>query len=295
MIRTAVLSTLATLVLAAAPPLAAQPAQLTIQLDRSDSIREHLGKGTVKAIRLTAGQAGAAKTVDRETSGDRVVFEDLAPGKWTIRAFVVMENVTYIVDPKRAVEVEMLPATSLERRIAIDPLIIGGRAIARGKAFDGQMNLWPSEKSEEAWGFTVPLDPQGRFLFPLPAVGKWDVRLVARDRKSSTFLPEHLFRALDTQHDTELVAPEGAIRGRIVDASGAGIVGVRVHASLERAESQRPVRDAAVSGAEGAFAFEGLPAGRWTLKAGNGDAATAPLQIDLASGASEEDLILELK
>lgn len=273
----------------------AQNANLTVRLDLSESVRAHLEKGTIKAIKVTAAHSDAKRPQERETKSDEVTFADLAAGKWSIRSFIVTEAATYVVDPHDVVEVDLQPGTPAERRLEVGSLMLAGKVTDHGKPFDGQVNLWPSEKKADAWGFTAPLDTEGRFLFPLHHPGNWDVRLVTQDRKISVILPDQQFRQLDTQHEIEVKVPEGAVRGRVVDAEGKGLTGIRVHASLERDSSARTARQSVVSGEEGAFALEPLASGSWVVKASDGSRGSEELRIEIAKGTSEDDVVLELK
>jgi hypothetical protein len=51
-----------------------------------------------------------------------------------------------------------------------------------GTPVAGQMNIFPSEHKPGNWGFAVPFDNEGRFEFPLPQQGAWDLKVADRAR-----------------------------------------------------------------------------------------------------------------
>lgn len=73
----------------------------------------------------------------------------------------------------------------------------------------------------------------------------------------------------DVSLDLRVAAPNRAIHGRVVDASGAAIVEASVYFNLERAEEAEPGEssDVVLTDAEGRFHISGLAEGKYTLRA----------------------------
>jgi len=113
-------------------------------------------------------------------------------------------------------------------------------------------------------GAAVSCDDEGRFTFPPLPAGR--VTLTARaDGFAAGELRCHL-RADGERRETIRLFPAGVVEGVVVDAGGRGVPWARVR--LRRrgptpAEAPRQRTFVERAGASGAFAFEGVPEGRW--------------------------------
>ena len=264
---------LAALLFVALPTFASD---LAVHFDLSDSVRAALQRGQIKAVRIGV----ASHSV--EMTGDTTIVRDVEPGKTTIRAFIITDKSNYVVDPK-GVDVVVAPDARTEVTVPVHSQFITGTISLRGKPLHAhQMSIMPSDANPGNWGFAVPFDEEGRFAFPLPCAGDWDLQLWW-NREVWASIPRFTFKA--GQSEVHIAVPEGMISGRVVDKDGNGIAGVRVRAMQTNARGA-----GTLSGDDGAFTLDGLVGGTWTLTA----SGEAPLQVAVPQSARKDGVVLHL-
>src|ERR1051326_689616 len=260
--------------LVAAPACASE---VVVHLALSDSMRAGLERGAVQALRVEiAAPHREAHIV--ETKEPVAIVSDVDAGTWRLRAFVVMRDAMYIVHP-RGEEIAVAADTRADVIVQVPPLLVSGTMTLRGTPFAGRMLVSPSVRDRAAWSVNVPIDEKGRFAFPVPWPGDWDLQLYARGADMSAKVPRVAFRT--TRVDVTL--PEGAIHGRVVDGSGHGVAGVRVLATLND-----DVAGGTVSGNDGRFTLDALLGGTWTLTV----PGQKPVKVELPEGGRKEVVLL---
>ena len=172
--------------LAAAAAHADAPATLTLHLDLSDSVARNLQSGTIAAIKISAiNPTSPFPPVDVDTTTPTATLSGVTPpGKWTIRALLLVNGHYYVVNPN-GIDVDVAPGSHADVNVPVPAVIVAGSVRDRaGAPVHGQMNIWPSQCKKGNWGFAVPFDQNGRFLFPLPqeGEGKWDLTVSSSPR-----------------------------------------------------------------------------------------------------------------
>lgn len=262
------------LLLAAIPAFAET---VTVHLQLSDSIRAAVARGDIEKIIVGIDQASA--TAD----GTTAVLQNVDPGKGKLRAIVKTHD-SYFATDGNPVEVVVKPGADIT--MPLDLLFVTGTATLHGKPFHGSVNVWPSVRvPRQSWGFAAGVDEQGKFAFPLPRAGAYDVTFNWNNRGQSVLVPGVEFKGTDTH--VEL--PEGTIAGRVVDAEGKAIAGTKVFARVNASTEPRPF-GLSMSDADGNFSIEGLPAGTWTL-----EVEKKPVQdVVLTDGAHKEGVLVRV-
>src|ERR1043166_6227840 len=166
---------LALLLFAAAPAFASE---VVVHLDLSDSVRAGLERGTIRGFRVDL-HAPSREARVAETTEPLAMLNDVEAGTWRLCAFLLLRDATYIVDP-RGEEIEVKPDVRNDVLVSIPALLVAGRVSPHGKPFHGTMQVMPWKPARASWTVTVPVDAQGRFVFPLPWAGEWTLQLFRR-------------------------------------------------------------------------------------------------------------------
>jgi len=99
-------------------------------------------------------------------------IDDIAPGTWKVHVLCTINRETYMIY-ETTLDVPSSP--SFDTTLDIPAVIVSGKVTNSGEPVRGQMHLFPSEHRPGNWGFAVPFDDEGRFEFPLPKGGQWDL------------------------------------------------------------------------------------------------------------------------
>ena len=153
------------LLLAAVPAFAES---VTVHLDLSDSVREAIARGDVKNVLVAIGNRSV------KTTATTAVIYNVAPGPTKLRTLLITPAEIYALDPS-GTPVDVVPGGEL--MVPVHALFVTGTIALHGKPLRGQMEVWPSAVSRDAWGIAVPFDEQGRFAFPLPRAGQYDLQV----------------------------------------------------------------------------------------------------------------------
>jgi hypothetical protein len=193
------------LVLADSP----QSGVLVLHLDFSDSVRDSLRAGRITSV-MVAGSSAEGKRFTLNTTGATVTANDVVPGKWTIRTFLKMGGTLYVVSEGMDLDVPSGPR--FETLIPIRPVILAGSAKLSGQPLHGQISFYPSEfKPGKSWGFAVPFDKEGRFAFPLPQAGNWDLTVWTSPITSVAKLHDVAFQESDALREIKITLPEATV------------------------------------------------------------------------------------
>ena len=249
---------------------------VTVHLDLSDSVRDAIARGDIKNVLVSIGNRSV------KTTGTTVVIDNVAPGPAKLRVLLTTPADIYAVDPA-GMPVDIVPGGEIT--VPIHALFVTGTIALHGKPLRGQMEVWPSAVSRGSWGIAVPFDEQGRFAFPLPHAGQYDLQVWWKGQDMTAKVPHVDFERTEAHIDL----PEGTIAGRVVDASGKGVAGVHVRAALD-AKLPRAIGGIATTDADGDFTVEGLIGGTWKLSA-LGQPAEA---IVLANGGRKDGVLLRV-
>jgi hypothetical protein len=193
------------LVLADAP----KSGVLVLHLDFSDSVRDSLRAGRITTVML-AGSSAEGKRFTVNTTSAMVPVGDIGPGTWTIRTFLKMGGTLYAVSAGMNIDVPSGPR--FETLIPIRPVILAGSVTLSGQPLHGQISVYPSEfKPGKSWGFAVPFDGQGRFAFPLPQAGNWDLTVWSSPITSVAKLHDVAFQERDALREIKITLPEATV------------------------------------------------------------------------------------
>ena len=261
------------LLLAAVPAFAER---VTVHLDLSDSVRAALARGDIVGVYVSV--AGHAVL----TKGTTAIVDDVPPGKASVRALLNTGRGNYVIDLKEP-PVDVKPGA--EVTVPVHSLLVIGTLSLHGKPVHGDIYFCPSKPSRDNWGFVVASDEKGRFIAPLPHAGPYDLAVDWRNRVQIAMVPHVELR--DTEAHIDL--PDGTVAGRLVDADGKGVAGVKVLAILH-ASKPPTVGGLAVTDLDGNFAIEGLLGGTWTLCA----AEWTPMDVVIRDGERKEGVLLRV-
>jgi len=153
------------------PHLIAVVVSALLHLQLTPSVIQSLDAGKISKIYVNGKSADGktfAVTADRTTA--RV--EDLAPGAWKMHVLMTIDGESYMIY-ETALDVPSSP--TFDTTFDIPAVIVAGQVSNHGEPIRGQLHLFPSTHRQGDWGFAVPLDKEGRFEFPLPKGGQWDV------------------------------------------------------------------------------------------------------------------------
>jgi hypothetical protein len=201
------IATLIALSFAAVAAYAGAPATVNVHLDLSPSVAERLHDGTISAIKVMAMRENWKPGVMAETISDTAVLRELTPpGNYTVRAFLLIKGTLYVVDPD-GTAIDVQPGSESDVHVPIDSLIVEGTTLYHGQPLRGQMSIRPSEHKPGNWGFAVPFDKDGKFAFPLPHAGNWDLDIASRALKGSAKLTNYEFGPSDVTHEITIDVP----------------------------------------------------------------------------------------
>jgi hypothetical protein len=263
------------LLLAAIPAFAER---VTVHLQFSDSVRAAIARGDIQNIAVGIDDR---TIVTKETTA---VIDNVDPGMRKLHAILMTRQHGNFVADANPMLVDVKPG--VEVTVPVDVLFVTGEASLHGKPFHGDINVWPSERvPHQSWGFSAPADEEGKFAFPVPRAGAYDLQMTWKNRGQSAPLPRFEFKGTEAH----IAMPEGTIAGRVVDAEGKGVQGVKVIAKLNASTPQQ-FGALAMSDVDGNFSIEGLPAGTWTVEAGG-----KPVQdVVLTDGERKEGVLVRV-
>ena len=262
---------LSILLLAAVPAFAER---VTVHLDLSDSVRTALARGDIEGVYVSV--AGHAVMTNDTTA----IVDDVPRGKATVRALLSTGRGNYMIDLKEA-PVDVKPGA--EVTVPVHSLLVIGTLSLHGKPVHGDIYFCPSKPSRDNWGFVVASDEKGRFIAPLPHAGPYDLAVDWRNRAQIAMVPHVEFREPEARIDL----PDGVVAGRVVDAEGKGVAGIKVLAMLH-ASKPPPVGGLAVTDLDGNFAIEGLVGGTFQLSA----AEWRSIEVVVRDGERKEGVLL---
>jgi hypothetical protein len=173
--------------------------ELAVKIELSDSLRAAVARGDVK-VRVSA----ESNAYDAGESAP-VVIRDVSPGKVKVRAFISTAHGTWVDDPK-GLEVVVPRDGQAAVTLPVTSRMVSGSVALHGKPLRGDLHLFPSDPNRDNWGFAVPIDDAGKFFFPLPHGGAWDLQISWDNRKSTVQIPRYEFR----DENVHIDLPEGA-------------------------------------------------------------------------------------
>lgn len=257
---------------------------------------------------------GAGRRTALSDQGGAFEFAALAPGRWTILSFPGDEEARLhgLGEPNSVKVFEHLA----QRVLALDDGQVVhlelGRAPAQSIVVEGRVSfagagqsallqfVGPGERALELQRI-ARTDEDGRYRVALAEPGVYLVKLTAMD-EPGTHVVERLYEAPRAAADQlDFALPSGAIRGRVVDALGAPVAGASVRLRREVGGARSLLTsfsDAKSTDADGAFAFERLDDGGWSLSvyapASGADQNTAE-QGDDAKTAASVSAVLDVR
>ncbi|MEM8961462.1 MAG: carboxypeptidase-like regulatory domain-containing protein [Acidobacteriota bacterium] len=138
-------------------------------------------------------------------------------------------------------------------------------------------------------GFAAPravTDEDGYFELPIGARGGYTVMVADAEETLIVEVPDVRFD--DPEQEVEIVLPAGRITGWVETADGAPVTSGFVHARRQErtdtdGQRQAGLRSGVRIGADGAFTFDAMAAGAWTLGASSDGRGSAPRLIEVAA------------
>ncbi len=187
-------------------------------------------------------------------------FNDLPPGSATVVALLPGNPPSTIT---RKVTLRAGREESLELAPARERVVVSGTMRIGHRPLRGFLAATSGNETVEGRA-----GDDGAFELELPAPGKWSIVALGMDPQA----PRRNWSAefvLDippgrARVERDLVFPSGAFHGRVVDATGAPLASVKVHAwALDRVPTLPG--GPATTGEDGTWRIEGIAAGRWKL------------------------------
>jgi len=224
---------------------------------------------------------GAGRRTTASDQGGAFEFAALAPGRWTILSFPGDEEARLhgLGEPtsvkvfehlaQRVLTLEDAQLVQLELGGALEhSIVVEGRVTLAGAGQSALLQfVGPGERALELQRI-ARTDDAGRYRVALAEPGVYLVKLTAMD-EPGTHVVERVYEApRATADQLDFVLPSGAIRGRVLDASGAPVAGASVRLRREVGGARSLLTsfsDAKSTDADGAFAFERLDDGGWSL------------------------------
>jgi hypothetical protein len=176
---------------------------VTVHLDVSDSVRDAMARGQIKALRVAIATQGYA-----DTTTTTATISNVAPGTWTARAIILTAMTQYVVDPA-GMKVDIAAGVPSVLTLPVHSIFVTGSVALQGKQLH-QFSVWPSERKPGTWGFAAPIDGEGRFAFPVPHAGDYNMEVWLEGRKRLTTI-EH-FPIKDGDREIHVALPEDSGR-----------------------------------------------------------------------------------
>ncbi|MBL8803073.1 MAG: sigma-70 family RNA polymerase sigma factor [Planctomycetes bacterium] len=224
---------------------------------------------------------GAGRRTTASDQGGAFDFASLAPGRWTILSFPGEEEARLhgLGEPNSVKVFEHLAQRVLALddgqvvhlelgRAPMQSILVEGRVTFAGAGQSALLQfVGPGERALELQRI-ARTDADGRYRVALAEPGAYLVKLTAMD-EPGTHVIERVYEAPRAAADQlDFALPAGAIRGRVVDALGAPVPGASVRLRREVGGARSLLTsfsDAKSTDADGAFAFERLDDGGWSL------------------------------
>jgi hypothetical protein len=176
---------------------------VTVHFDVSDSVRDAMKRGDIKTLRVAIATQGYA-----DTKTTTAVIKNVAPGTWTARAFIQTAEESYVVDPA-GMKIDVVAGLPAVVTLPVHSIFVTGSIAPQGQPLH-QFSVWPSERKPGAWGFAAPIDGKGRFAFPVPHAGDYNLEVWLEGRKKLTTI-EH-FPIKDSDHEIHVALPASSSR-----------------------------------------------------------------------------------
>jgi|GEM_PF-2396045 len=226
-------------------------------------------------------------------------LRDLPPGRWTISGLVRLENGRLV--PVGKVAVDVPPGQDVFATLVLDEPLFHGVVTSRGEPIAGALVLTPLPLDGRR-KMTVRLHDDGTFTVPLERAGSYRAEVTSDDGKIlRAVVPEVDFD--DPDHDVEIALSTARIAGLVLDPDGRPASKARVEAASVPQSSgvssqdspPRDLRRHARTAEDGAFVFEGLSPGRWTLRATREELVSDRREIDLGQNEERTGILLDLE
>ncbi len=260
-----------------------------------------------RSVRLIS-DFGAPQRERTSDQGGAFAFETLAPGRWTILSFPSDSELAEhrLGQPGSVAAFEHLSQRTLELvdgarefvelgRAPARPVLVEGRVTAHGEPRNALLQfVGPRARALELQRI-ARCDEDGRFRVALAEPGTYLAKLTVFGERGTHFVERVVEVPAQAQLARDFELPTGAIRGRIVDAAGQPLSGASVRLRRERGGARSLLSsfsDAKPTGVDGAFAFEHLDDGAWSLSVHRDAPGIAPAAApEIESNTAEQDAL----
>lgn len=268
-----------------------------------------------RKVTLARDGGGGSHVLQADEQG-RFAVDNVVPGRWSIYSMPSKDELVRLGLEGQSdysyLRQSMFELADGEQRFVTlgapprQAVRVSGR-VTQGGAPRQVLIQWLGESSRSLELQRVAnSDADGRYEVEFAEPGAYLGRV--GDPKRGDFSADTLLEipadAREWVHDIEL--PSGVVRGVVVDSAGQPLKGMLVRPRCERGPWRAQLTamlDQGLTGDDGAFAFTGLRAGRWSFSVG-GDwladggplypAQTLSGSIDVAEGATHEGLRIEV-
>ncbi len=227
------------------------------------------------------------------------LLEEIPPGQWTILGLVRLKSGRLFPVGEETVEVP--PGQDVHTTLVLDEPIFHGVVTSRSEPIAGALVLTPLPIDGRR-KMTVRLHEDGTFTVPLERAGAYRGEVTSDDGKIlRAVVPEVDFE--DPDNKVEIALPTARIAGLVLDPEGHPASKARVEAASvpqgSGGSSQdgppRDVRRHVRTDEDGAFVFESLSPGRWTLRATREELVSDRREIELGQNEERTGILLDLK
>lgn len=276
------------------------PASMTVQVDVGSSFDDALAEpAQVHARGADPSQPQFQLQIDAPLDSARIArLGEVPPGRWTISGLVRLDSGRLF--PAGEKKIEVPAGENVRTKLVLDEPLFRGLVTWHGDPVEGALVLTPLPHDGRR-KITVKLHEDGTFTVPLERAGTYRAAVTSLDGRIVGALVSRV--EFDEPGDeVEIALPTGQIAGLVLDPEGrpdpSSIVAaesVPDRSDMSSRETHpRALRRRAHTDKDGAFVFEGLSPGKWTLRATREDLASDRRQVDLRLNEERNGLLLAL-
>lgn len=244
-----------------------EPASMALSADFAPLFRSENPSATLLGLvieRESTVRPKDSREVDLHGGNKEVTFDDLAPGKWHVTAFVKIDDVA---QPVEVETVELAAGDQKRVRAIIKPLVFKGQVVSGGHGVPGSIGIGDLP-GPQAVRRDIQTSSDGRFKVVLPQAGPYQAVFRRSGTSELIEIGRVYFDAASPSVEIELSDATLTVHvrsGETPVASAAVVATMRADAP-EGAGVTRVVRNGTTD-SNGAAIFENLQPGTWIVEA----------------------------